>query len=450
MRFFGLSEDDRRAMLEAIGVRDVRALFADVPQDKLLPPGALAIPSARSEAEIARAFAEAARQNRHAGEHDCFLGAGTYRHFRPAVVDYLITRGEFLTAYTPYQPEISQGTLQALFEFQTMTARLLGMEVANGSVYDAATALAEAALMARRITRRHRIVIAETVHPRWRAVAETYLAPSGGELVVAPRRGFATDAEAIAAYVDEETGAAIVQWPDVFGGLWDTEPVRRRCAETGALFVVSFADPVLFALLAPPGALGADIAVGSGQALGIPMSYGGPGLGLFTTRMRFVRQMPGRVCGLTEDAEGRRSFVLTLVAREQHIRRAKATSNICSNQGLLATAAAIYMAAMGEAGMRLASQRSIAALQRLMAGLPEGMRVMTPEPAHEAVIRFPSPDARRRFLQKAKQQRLLAGVPVERLFPDEAPDALLVAATELVDEEAIARWLAAARAAVEG
>ncbi len=431
-------------MLDAIGVDSIDALFADIPRAFHLAPGSLRLPEALSEAGIVRKFTAAAEQNRHAGNTACFLGAGTYHHFVPAVVDYVISRGEFLTAYTPYQPEISQGTLQALFEFQTMIARLTGMEVANASMYDAATAVAEAALMARRITRRGRVVLAGGLHPAWRRVTENYLRhlsdEEGGACDTIACEDFATDPAALAAAIDERTACVIVQYPDVYGAVFDTAAIRARCDETGCLMVVAFGDATAFALIRPPGELGADIAAGSGQALGIPPGFGGPHLGLFACRKKFLRQMPGRVCGMTEDADGRRGFVLTLSTREQHIRREKATSNICSNQGLMCTAAAAYMTLLGDAGLAEVARRSAAALARLVRDLPDDVTAATGARYNETVLSFDSAARRDRFLDCARKRDVFAGVPLERLEPARESRHLLVATTEMIEASDIARW----------
>jgi len=441
MRFLPHTDTDRRTMLDAIGAADTRALFADIPVEFHLAPGSLKLPSALHEAGIIRKFTAAAEQNRHAGNTRCFLGGGTYHHFVPAAVDYVISRGEFLTAYTPYQPEISQGTLQALFEFQTMIARLLGMEVANASMYDAATAVAEAALMARRITRRQKVLLTGSLNPRYRAVARNYLSRLPGETAEVPCPGFGSDPARLAAAVDEETACIIVQYPDFFGTVYDLAAVRAACDAAGALLVVAFSDATAFGLVRSPGDCGADIAVGSGQALGIPMAYGGPHIGLFACRHKYVRQMPGRVCGMTRDANGRRGFVLTLSTREQHIRRARATSNICSNQGLMCTAAACYLALLGDAGLKAVAERSAAALARLVAGLPR--QVMAAGGAHynETVLSFPDVGTRNRFLQAARGGVIFAGIPLERLLPDIEPCHLLVATTEMTGQQDIDDYL---------
>ncbi len=440
MRFLPHTEHDRRAMLETIGVDGIEALFADIPREFHLAPGSLNLPDALSEAGIARKFARAAARNRHAGETACFLGAGCYHHFVPAAVDYVISRGEFLTAYTPYQPEISQGTLQALFEFQTMIARLLGMEIANASMYDAATAVAEAALMARRVTRRGHVVLAGGLHPDWRRVTRNYLKHLGGACDTVPQAGFATDPERIAAAIREDTACVIIQYPDFHGAVFDPAPIRARCDETGALMVVAFGDATAFGQLAPPGEIGADIAAGSGQALGVPMGFGGPHIGLFACRQRFLRQMPGRVCGMTEDADGKRGFVLTLSTREQHIRREKATSNICSNQGLMCTANAVYLSLLGDAGLQTVARRSAAALAMLVRDLPDGVRAAGGPRYNETVVSFDDPARRDRFLRVAEAAGLFAGIPLERFEAECGAGHLLVATTEMIEPEDIARW----------
>ncbi len=434
-------------MLKAIGAGSIEELFADIPERFRIAPGGLNLPAAHSEAAIVRRFRRAAAKNRHAGDMRCFLGAGTYHHFVPAAVDYVISRGEFLTAYTPYQPEISQGTLAALFEFQTMVARLTGMEVANASMYDAATAVAEAALMARRVTRRERIVLASSVHPVWRRVSERYLAqvPEGVETVEGPR--WRTDADAVAGAVDGRTAGVIVQYPDFYGHVFDLAPIRRACDETGALMIVCFGDATAFGLIEPPGAFGADIVAGSGQALGIPMSFGGPHIGLFATRERFIRQMPGRVCGQTVDAEGRRGYVLTLSTREQHIRREKATSNICSNQGLMCTAVACHLSLLGDRGLEEVARRSAGALARLVAGLPEGVRAAEGPRYNETVVAFPDAASRARFLARAEEAGIFAGIPLDR-FVEGEDAALLVATTEMIEPADVDDWLACLREAL--
>ncbi len=439
MRFLPNSDAERAGMLGRIGVSDITDLFADIPRKFHIRQGSLNLPEGMSEHEIGRKFQRAAARNADATSHAFFLGGGTYHHFIPSAVDYILSRGEFLTAYTPYQPEISQGTLQALFEFQTIVARLTGMEVANASMYDAATAVAEAALMAQRVARRQRIVIAESVNPRYRKVCRTYLRQLPGELVEVCAPEYRTDVNALAAAVDDATAAVIVQNPDLYGVVHDLAALRIACERHGALLVVVFSDATACALLASPGEMGADIAVGSGQALGIPMGYGGPHIGLFACRKRFLRQMPGRVCGLTEDVDGERGFVLTLSTREQHIRRERATSNICSNQGLMCLAVAVHCTLLGEGGLRQVALRSAGALQQLLAQIPAAVSVAPGEHFHEAVLTFPCREAREKLLRTAESNGVFAGIPLERIVDGADECALLVTTTEMVSEEDIAR-----------
>jgi len=441
MRFLPNTDDDRQAMLATIGVEGMRDLFADIPAAFHRVPGSLDLPDALSEAGILRKFTRAAESNRHAGNTRCFLGGGTYHHFVPAVVDYVISRGEFLTAYTPYQPEIAQGTLQTLFEFQTMIARLTGMEVSNASMYDAATSVAEAALMARRVTRKSRIVMAGSVNPCYRAVTANYLSRMDGEYVEVPMDGFGTDLDAVIAAIDDQTACVIVQYPDFYGSVYDLAPVRTACDAHKCLMVVAFSDATAFALIDPPGAYGADIAVGSGQSLGIPMGFGGPHLGLFTCKQQYVRQMPGRVCGMTEDLNGKRGFVLTLSTREQHIRREKATSNICSNQGLMCTAAATYMTLMGDAGLETVARHSAAALNRLVEGLPAHVQAASGTHYNETVLSFTDETARNRFMDESTGRNIFAGIPLEQLDAAVEPHHLLVATTEMLEEDDITAYL---------
>ncbi len=433
-------------MLEAIGVVGMRDLFADIPADFHLEPGDLNLPEGLSEAAIVRKFTQAADKNRNASNSAYFLGGGTYHHFVPAVVDYVISRGEFLTAYTPYQPEISQGTLQALFEFQSMIARLTGMDVANASMYEAATATAEAALMARRVTRKQRVVMAGSVNPRYRSVTNNYLSRLEGEYAEVAMDGFDTDVDKLIAAIDDKTACVIVQYPDFYGSVYDLADLRAACDANKCLMVVAFSDISAFALIESPGALGADIAVGSGQSLGIPMGYGGPHLGLFACKQKFVRQMPGRVCGMTHDADGKRGFVLTLSTREQHIRREKATSNICSNQGLMCTAAATYMTLMGDAGLATVARHSAAALQSLIANLPDHVVATNGAHYNETVLRFTDHDARERFLKAAQADDIFGGVPLERIDQNADPRHLLVATTEMLEQDDINRYLTALEA----
>jgi glycine dehydrogenase subunit 1 len=428
-------------MLERIGVSCMRDLFTDIPDEFHIDKGSLDIGDALSEAAIVRKFTRASEKNRNAVNTRYFLGGGTYHHFVPAAVDYIISRGEFLTAYTPYQPEISQGTLQALFEFQTMIARLTGMDVSNASMYEAATATAEAALMARRVTRRNRVVMAGSVNPRYRSVTANYLSRLDGAYVEVDAGEFGGDPGRVIAAIDDQTACVIVQYPDFYGSVYDLAPLRAACDASRCLMVVAFSDISAFALIESPGAMGADIAIGSGQALGIPMGFGGPHIGLFTCRQRYVRQMPGRVCGLTTDVNGRRGFVLTLSTREQHIRREKATSNICSNQGLMCTAVAVYMTLMGDAGLAKVARRSAAALQSLVSRLPAHVTAAKGAHYNETVLSFADQGARDRFLAAARNMDMFAGIPLERIDPNAETRHLLVAVTEMLEEADITDYL---------
>lgn len=443
MRYLPHTERDRQSMLSTMNVSSMRDLFADIPARFHLERNTLNLPEGMSEAAIVRKFTRASEQNRHAGNSCYFLGGGTYHHFVPAVVDYVISRGEFLTAYTPYQPEIAQGTLQALFEFQTMVARLTGMDVSNASMYEAATATAEAALMTRRVTRKSKVVISSSVNPRYRSVTENYLSRLDGEYVSVDTGCFGTDLSKLISAIDESTACVIVQYPDFYGSVYDLTPLRAACDAAKCLMVVAFSDISAFALIESPGAMGADIAVGSGQSLGIPMGFGGPHLGLFTCKQKYVRQMPGRVCGLTTDADGKRGFVLTLSTREQHIRREKATSNICSNQGLMCTAAATYMTLMGDEGLATVARHSAAALHALVQALPA--HVMAADAAHynETVLSFADQNKRDAFIAEARKQDIFAGIPLEQLDATAEACHLLVATTEMIEQDDINRFIAA-------
>ncbi len=430
-------------MLDSMGMQDMSALFADVPSEFYLKEGEIGLPDALSEAGIVKKFINAAEKNRNAINTRCFLGGGTYYHFVPAVVDYVISRGEFLTAYTPYQPEIAQGTLQALFEYQTMIARLTGMEVSNASMYEAATATAEAALMARRVTRKTRTVIAGSVNPRYRAVTQNYLSRLEGDYVEVDMGILGTDLSKVIAEIDDTTASVIVQYPDFYGSVYDLVPLREACDAHKCLMVVAFSDVSAFGLIEAPGAYGADIAVGSGQALGIPMAFGGPHLGVFACKQKYLRQMPGRVCGLTKDADGKRGFVLTLSTREQHIRREKATSNICTNQGLMCTAAATYMALMGDEGLKTVANHSAAALDLLISKLPSHVVAASGAHYNETVLTFESGKKRDAFIAEARKQDIFAGIPLEKFDKTIEAKHLLVATTEMIEEDDVNALIAA-------
>jgi len=436
MRSLPLTGADRHAMLAAIGVDSVDALFRDVPEAVYQTTPLPDLPTHADEIAVERRLNVLAARNRPAGAGPCFLGAGAYRHHLPAAVDALIQRGEFMTAYTPYQPEISQGTLQAMFEFQTQVALLTGMEVANASLYDGASACAEAVLMAGRVTRRRRVVLSGSLHPHWRETVLTATRFRDVEVVAAPVDPWGH--ESLTARLDRDTACVVVQNPDVFGHVRDLTPLAEACHAQGALLVVAVSEVVSLGLLPPPGEMGADIVVGEGQSLGNPLSFGGPYLGLFATREAFVRQMPGRLAGATVDAEGRRGFVLTLATREQHIRREKATSNICTNSALCALAFSIHLTLLGEGGFRhlaaLNHARAVTLADRL-AALP-GVELLTPAFFNEFTLRLPK-RADRLVKRLAARCNILAGVPAARLWPehDELGHLLLVAVTETNTDE---------------
>jgi glycine dehydrogenase subunit 1 len=429
MRYLPLTEEDRRAMLGVIGARRVDDLFGDVPAAlRLKAP--LDLPKGLGEIEIERELAALAAKNISTDAVPSFLGAGAYRHHVPAVVDYLVQRGEFLTSYTPYQPEIAQGTLQALFEFQTQVALITDMEVANASMYDGATAAAEAVMMANRVTRRRKAVLAGDLHPHYRAVIETYGRFNDFETIA--RR----DLDELNAAIDTATSCVVVQNPSFFGAVRDYSALADACHRAGALLVVAVAEIVSLGLIKPPGAMGADIVVAEGQSLGNALEFGGPYLGLFATREKFMRQMPGRLAGQTTDADGRRGFVLTLSAREQHIRREKATSNICTNSGLCALAFSVHLALLGESGFTRLAELNHAKAVQLVARLENlpGVRLLTPSFFNEFTVRLPRPAAP--LVDALAARSILAGVPASRLLPERADlaDALLITATELTTD----------------
>ncbi|MEQ8347139.1 MAG: aminomethyl-transferring glycine dehydrogenase subunit GcvPA [Sneathiellaceae bacterium] len=435
MRYLPLTADDRAAMLARVGAASVDELYVDVPQQaRLADP--LDLPDHSSEFEVEREIGAFAARNLSPGAVPSFLGAGAYRHHIPASVDHLIQRSEFLTSYTPYQPEISQGTLQALFEFQSQVALLTGMEVANASMYDGATALGEAALMAKRITRRGKVVLAPAVHPHYAEVVRTLCGFTGDPVAVC---GPGDDTDP-AGLPDGETACLIVQYPDLFGRVRDLRPYAEAAHKAGALLVVAVTEVVALGLLTPPGEMGADIVACEGQSIGVPLSYGGPHVGLFATRQKFLRQIPGRLCGETVDQDGRRGYVLTLSAREQHIRRERATSNICTNAGLCALAFCIHLTLLGEAGLRKLAELNHARAVQTAEALEalEGVTLETPAFFNEFALRLPRPAAE--VVEALAERGILAGVPLSRLAPEasDLADVLLVAATELTRDSDIA------------
>jgi glycine dehydrogenase subunit 1 len=448
MRYLPHTPADRKAMLAAIGVDSIDELYVDVPaaarRDGLIE----GLPLAQGELEVERALARLAAMNLTAATAPAFLGAGAYRHHVPAAVDHLIQRSEFLTSYTPYQPEVSQGTLQYLFEFQTQVALLTGMDAANASMYDGATACAEAVLMAARITRRRKAIVSGGLHPHYRDVTVT--SSRFSDFRVEPQPADIRAREDLAALIDDETACVVVQTPDVFGNPRDLSALARAAQARGALLIAVVTEIVSLGALRPPGEMGADIVVAEGQGLGNAVGFGGPHLGLFATRERFVRQMPGRLCGETVDADGRRGFVLTLSTREQHIRREKATSNICTNSGLCSLAFTIHLALLGEAGFRKLARLNHAKACQLadrLAGVP-GVEVLNEAFFNEFTVRLRRPAAS--VVSALAAKGVLGGVPASRLFGDDAAlaDLLLLAATETNTEADMDALCAALREAL--
>ncbi|CAA7614775.1 putative glycine dehydrogenase (decarboxylating) subunit 1 [Magnetospirillum sp. LM-5] len=431
MRYLPHTESDRRAMLAAIGISDVEQLFADVPVSAR-QAASFDLPTGLGEMAVERAFTRMAGKNLSAGCAPFFIGAGIYRHHVPAAIDQLLSRGEFLTSYTPYQPEVGQGTLQYLFEFQTQVALLTGMEVANASMYDGATAIAEAAVMAARITKRPRVLLSGSLHPQYRETTETFLKYT--ELEAEALSPDPLGMEDLIGRIDSRTACVVVQNPGFFGGLQDLRPLAEACHADGALLVVMVAEPVSLGLVESPGAMGADIVVVEGQSLGMGMNFGGPGLGLFATRDKYVRQMPGRIVGQTVDQDGRRGFVLTLSTREQHIRREKATSNICTNSGLCALAFTMHLTLLGETGLaRLAHLNHALAVQleRKLRAV-KGIKVLSQTYFNEFAVTFADDIDATAIVEALAAKGILAGVPAARFFPGwpELRPVLLLAVTE--------------------
>jgi glycine cleavage system P protein (glycine dehydrogenase) subunit 1 len=433
MRYLPLDATDRALMLARAGIAHIDDLFADIPADKRL--GALLdIPRAKSEIEVERALSSLAARNVAAGDVPFFLGAGAYRHHVPASVDHLIQRSEFLTSYTPYQPEIAQGTLQVLFEFQTQVAALTGMEVANASMYDGSTACGEAVLMAHRLTRRKKAVLSGGLHPQYADVVATLSGMAGDDVRRLPPDVAAS--QDIAAAIDDETSCVVIQSPDFFGNLRDLAPIKAAAQAKGALLVAVFAEAVSLGLVRAPGEMGADIVVGEGQSIGNALNFGGPYVGLFATHLKHVRQMPGRVAGETVDAAGKRSFVLTLSTREQHIRREKATSNICTNSGLCALAFSIHMSLLGETGLRRLAKVNHANAVQLADRLSQlrGVSVINECFFNEFTIR--TPRRADELIDALAKKGVIGGLPVSRLLPDAGLDDLVVVAnTEMNSDE---------------
>lgn len=432
MAYIGNTDADRRAMTERLGVCSVEELFGVVPEDVRFPK--LELPAALSEVEVLEELKELAGKNGCPDDSTSFLGAGAYNRFVPSVVRYLAGRGEFVTAYTPYQPEASQGTLQALFEYQTMVADLTGMDVVNASHYDGATSVAEAALMSIHISRdkRRRVVVSPGLHPEYVETARTYLQAMDAEIVGDEQDadGEYGDPARLAELADENTACVVVQYPDFFGRLYSLEGVAEAVHRKGALLVVHI-DPIALGLFRSPGSYGADLVTGEGQPLGIPMSYGGPYLGIFACRREHVRKLPGRLAGQTVDSEGRTGYVLTLSTREQHIRREKATSNICTNQGLMALHAALYLAAMGGRGLRTVAELSYHRSHYAASQLDtiDGFSARTQVPFFSEFV-LETPVEAGDIVSRACEKGVMPGFDLGRYYPGRK-NQLLVCVTEM-------------------
>jgi glycine cleavage system P protein (glycine dehydrogenase) subunit 1 len=430
LRYIPNSPEERAAMLHQIGLNSTEELFDSIPKDLKLSRN-LDTPAALSELELLADFNKKAGRNP-AARRASFLGAGAYSHYSPTVVDHIISRSEFFTAYTPYQPEISQGTLQVIFEFQTLICQLTGMEVANASMYDGSTALAEAVLMAERVTRRSKVIACGAVHPEYLDVVRTYVQHAGIDFEhadVDPKTGqVVSDLEKL---IDDHTAAIVVQSPNFFGCVEDVPALAEKAHAKGALLILAITEAISLGLLQAPGAAGADIVIAEGQSFGVPLSFGGPYLGLFATREKYARQIPGRLVGEAYDKEGRRGFVLTLATREQHIRREKATSNICTNEGLIALAATVYMETMGRRGLQevawQCTQKAAYAAKRI-SQLPGFSLPFTAPRFNEFVVRAPV-DAAGLLSKIAAQRNITAGLPLSRYFADRSNE-FLVCVTE--------------------
>jgi len=445
-RYIPHTEEDVQKMLEAIGLKEVEDLFRVIPKKyRLSKP--LNLPEPLSEPDLVRHL-----QGLQGPVTSSFLGAGAYHHFIPAVVSSLVSRSEFYTAYTPYQPEISQGTLQAIFEYQTLMCQLTGMEVSNASLYDGASSLAEAVLMAHRITRRKKVLLSEAIHPEYRKVIQTYIDPDQQEIVLIPfkKDEGRTDEKVLFELLNEEVSAVVIQNPNFFGVIEDLHPIGKKIHDLGGVMIVGFSEALAYGILQPPGAMGADIVAGEGQSLGIPVSFGGPYLGIFTTQEKFVRNMPGRLVGETMDLEERRGFVLTLATREQHIRRERATSNICTNEGLCALMATVFLSCLGKEGLKELALMNLSkaeyakkTISRIRGCKPN----FTAPTFNEFVLQIEKEPEE--VLEKLKKERILGGFPLAKFYPD-LDHHLLIAATEMNTKEEIDRWAETLEGALRG
>ncbi|HYA90423.1 MAG TPA: aminomethyl-transferring glycine dehydrogenase subunit GcvPA [Thermodesulfobacteriota bacterium] len=435
-RYIPHTEEDIRKMLDTLGLEKIEDLFQAIPKEYRLS-NPLNLPEPLSEPDLLRHF-----EGLQVPMMSSFLGAGAYHHFIPAVVSHLVSRSEFSTAYTPYQPEVSQGTLQAIFEYQTLMCQLTGMEVSNASMYDGASSLAEAVLMAHRITKRKKILLSQAVHPEYRRVVQTYIDPDQQEVIPVPyqKKEGRTDERVLFGLLKEDVSAVVIQSPNFFGVVEELQPLGERIHSCGALMIAGFSEAVAYGILQPPGAMGADIVAGEGQSLGIPVSYGGPYLGIFATVGTFVRNMPGRLVGETIDLEGKRGFVLTLATREQHIRRERATSNICTNEGLCALMAAVFLSCLGKEGLKELAMMNLSKTEyaKKVISRIRGCKLNFTAPTfNEFVLRVEkNPEE---ILEKLRKKGVLGGLALEKFYP-ELDHHLLVTVTEMNKKEEIDRW----------
>ncbi len=439
MRYLPLTSEDRADMLRMIGAASVDDFYGDVPESARLPGTIPGLPDHQTELAVERHLTRLAAKNATASDTAFFVGCGAYKHHVPATVDMVIQRSEFLTTYTPYQPEIAQGTLQSLFEFQTQVAEMTAMDVANASMYDGSTACGEAAVMACRVTRRKKVILSGGVHPHYVATTRLLCEAQGIEVVELPA---AVDGELeLAKHVDDQTACVIGQSPNIFGTVTDMTPVAEAAHEKKALFVSVFTESVSLGLVTPPGEMGADIAVGEGQSIGNSLNFGGPYVGLFAATQKLVRQMPGRLCGETVDADGKRGFVLTLSTREQHIRRDKATSNICTNSGLCALAFTAHMTLLGGKGLHdlaVLNHEAACDLADALEAVP-GVEILTPRFFNE--FAFKTPKNAFEVLDALQEKGVIGGVRASRLFPhDDMDNVIIAAATECCTAEDIAAY----------
>src|SRR4030043_1333778 len=432
-RYIPHTEEDIQTMLEFAGAKKVEDLFEMIPKEyRLSKP--LNLPEPLSEPDLLRHL-----QGLQSATDSSFLGAGAYHHFIPSVVPALISRSEFYTAYTPYQPEISQGTLQAIFEYQTLMCQLTGMEVSNASMYDGASGLAEAVLMAHRITRRKKVLLSEAIHPEYRKVIQTYIDHDQQEMDLIPfkKDEGRTDEKVLFDHLKEDVSAVVIQNPNFFGVVEDLYPIGKKIHDFDGLIIVGFSEAVAYGVLQPPGAMGADIVAGEGQSLGIPVSYGGPYLGIFTTQEKFVRNMPGRLVGETLDLEEKRGFVLTLATREQHIRRERATSNICTNEGLCALMATVFLSCLGKEGLKELAMMNLSKTEYVKKAVSRirGCKLNFTGPTFKEFV-LQIEKAPEEVLEKLKKEEILGGLPLTRFYP-ELDHHLLVTVTEMNGKEEI-------------